>query len=323
MNKIELRVKFSKIFNSMFLAPTIWKKRSDFFVTIDYHYFTKFQPKLKNLEVERDVLSRQLAFFSQKFEFLNPRHFIYKDAFSEKRKKPTMLVTIDDGDESIIENLNIFEKYNVPIIIFLPIGLCLGEKNLDGLRSRVFRSFFEIEKKTRRKFLGKADSFFLKVIKMNYGELKSFLSQLNEYKNCPDPISSRKLLSVEDQLNIVNHPLVTLSSHTMSHPILADISSEWAKWEIETSKMYLKKIGGNTRFFAYPYGFKASYSRNIQRYLIDAGVEFAFTTRASRVKLNSNLLELGRVGMHNVYDEGYLYGLIGGAFEFWDKLLGR
>ena len=87
--------------------------------------------------------------------------------------------------------------------------------------------------------------------------------------------------------------------------------------------MYLKKIGGNTRFFAYPYGFKASYSRNIQRYLIDAGVEFAFTTRASRVKLNSNLLELGRVGMHNVYDEGYLYGLIGGAFEFWDKLLGR
>jgi hypothetical protein len=57
--------------------------------------------------------------------------------------------------------------------------------------------------------------------------------------------------------------------------------------------------------------------------LSDAGVKFAFTTRALRTKPNSNPLELGRVGMHSVFDERYLRGLIGGAFELWDKLLGR
>ena len=146
---------------------------------------------------------------------------------------------------------------------------------------------------------------------------------MNECKNYPDPISRKRLLSSEEQSNLANHPLVTLSSHTMSHPILSRISSEWMRWEIETAKKYLQEIGGDTRFFAYPYGFKASYSKEVQRYLFDAGVKFAFTTRALRIKPSSNPLELGRVGMHSVYDERYLRGLIGGAFEFWDKLLVR
>ena len=323
MGKIGLRIKFSKILNSMSLAPPIWRRQSEFFVVIEYHYFTRGNLILEDLEVERDILDRQLEFFSREFEVLNPRKFSFEDAFSEKREKFAMLITIDDGDESISENLDIFEKYNVSVIVFLPMGLCLSKNSLDGLRSRVFRSFFEVEEKIREKLCGEADVFFQKVIGMNHDELKNFLSQLNKYKSCPDPISSKRLLSPEEQSKLANHPLFTLSSHTMSHPILSRISSEWVRWEIETAKKHLQEIGGDTRFFAYPYGFKASYSKEVHRYLSDAGVKFAFTTRALRTKPNSNPLELGRVGMHSVFDERYLRGLIGGAFELWDKLLGR
>ena len=158
---------------------------------------------------------------------------------------------------------------------------------------------------------------------MNYHNLKKFLDQLNKYKSSPDPLSSRRLLSLEKQANLINHPLVTLSSHTMSHPILSEISSDWARWEIEVAKKYIQKIGGDTRFFAYPYGFKASYSEEIYRYLSNVGIEFAFTTRALRTKSNSNSLKLGRAGMHSVYDEGYLRGLVRAVFELWDSILGR
>ena len=323
MARIGLRVNFSKILNFVFLAPFFWRRRSAFFVAIDYHYFTKGTPELEDLEVEREILDRQLAFFSREFEIINPKEFSFEYAFSNKREKFAILITIDDGDDSISENLDIFEKYNIPIIIFLPIGMCLPQNSLDGLRSRVFRSFFEVEEKIRDKLCGEADAFFHKVIEMNHHKLEKFLGHLNKYKSCPDPLSSRRLLSLEKQLNLINHPLVTLSSHTMSHPILSEISPDWARWEIEVAKVYIQKIGGNTRFFAYPYGFKASYSEEIQRYLSNAGIEFAFTTRALRTKSNSNPLELGRVGMHSVYDEGYLRGLVGGVFELWDIIFRR
>ena len=323
MARIRLRVNFSKILNFVFLAPSFWRRQSTFFVAIDYHYFTKGTPELEDLEVERDILDRQLEFFSREFEILNPKEFSFDYAFSKNREKFALLITIDDGDDSISENLDIFEKYNIPIIIFLPMGLCLSQNSLDGLRSRVFRSFFEVEEKIRDKVCGEANTFFHKVIGMDQLNLKKFLGELNKYKSYPDPISGRRLLSQEKQSNLINHPLVTLSSHTMSHPVLSEVSSDWARWEIEVAKTYIQKIGGDTRFFAYPYGFKGSYSEEIYRYLSNVGVEFAFTTRALRTKFNSNPLELGRVGMHSVYDEGYLRGLVGGVFELWDNILGR
>ena len=160
MARIGLRVNFSKILNFVFLAPFYWRRRSAFFVAIDYHYFTKGAPELEDLEVEREILDRQLAFFSREFEIINPKEFSFENAFSKKREKFAILITIDDGDDSISENLDIFEKYNIPIIIFLPIGMCLPQNSLDGLRSRVFRSFFEVEGKIRDKLCGEADAFF-------------------------------------------------------------------------------------------------------------------------------------------------------------------
>lgn len=323
MSRIGLRVKFSKILNSMFLAPAIWNKKSDFFVAIDYHYFTRRAPKLHDLEVERSILERQLAYFTENFEIFNPKNFSFESSFSEQRKQLAMLITIDDGDTSIAENLDVFEKYNIPIIIFLPIGLCMSPDGIDGLRSRVLRYFFEIEEAIREDLYGDADTFFKKAIEMDYGQLKIFREQMSKYRSNPDPVSTKKLLSVEELSVLVNHPLVTLSSHTMSHPILSQTSLVWAKWEIESSQTYIQKIGGDTRFFAYPYGFKESYTNEIEQLLSNSGIKFAFTTRSFRSKLISNPLEIGRVGMHSIYDESYLQGLIGGGFELWDKLLRR
>ena len=75
MGRMRLRVNFSKILNFAFLAPSFWRRRSTFFVAIDYHYFTRGTPELEDLEVERDILDRQLAFFSREFEVFNPKEF--------------------------------------------------------------------------------------------------------------------------------------------------------------------------------------------------------------------------------------------------------
>ena len=323
MSNIGLRVQFSKVINFLSVAHLIWRKKSDFFVTVDYHYFTKEKPILKDLEIERSILNRQLKFFSREFEILNPKKFSFQSFFLRKRKKLAMLITIDDGDKSICDNMDIFEKYDIPIIIFLPIGLCVDVDSIDGLRSKIFRYFFEIDEDTRESLYGDMDIFFQKVIHMNHKQLKVFLLEINKYRNCIDPISDKDLLSLEELLSLSDHPLVTLSSHTMSPPVLSKIPLEWVKWEIETAKKYIQKIGGDTRFFAYPYGFKESYSERVQQCLFNAGIQFSFTTRSMKIKSNSNPFELGRVGMHNVYDKRYLKGLVGGAFELWDRLLLR
>ena len=117
MARIGLRVNFSKILNFVFLAPFFWRRRSAFFVAIDYHYFTRGTPELEDLEVEREILDRQLAFFSREFEIFNPKEFSFEYAFSKKREKFAILITIDDGDDSISENLDIFEKLTLNPIL--------------------------------------------------------------------------------------------------------------------------------------------------------------------------------------------------------------
>ena len=77
MARIGLRVNFSKILNFVFLTPFFWCRRTAFFVAIDYHYFTSGTPELEDLEVEREILDRQLAFFSREFEIINPKEFSF------------------------------------------------------------------------------------------------------------------------------------------------------------------------------------------------------------------------------------------------------
>ena len=80
-----------------------------------------------------------------------------------------------------------------------------------------------------------------------------------------------------------------IGSHTMTHPILRDISSHQAKWEIEESKKILEKITKRkVKSFCYPRG---RFNRDVKKLVENAGYREARTTRIGCIKKPKDRLE--------------------------------
>jgi len=70
-----------------------------------------------------------------------------------------------------------------------------------------------------------------------------------------DFIGKEGYLTADDLRYLAAHPLVTIGSHTFSHPHLTEISKEDARFELLESKKILEEITGKTiDLLAYPYG---------------------------------------------------------------------
>ena len=313
---------FAIALNILHLAPRFWQDSSKYFVAVDYHYLAQKAIAYPTLEINREVLEKQLHFIKENMNLINPK--TYNDNFFKKNtsKKPSILITIDDADCSIKENFDLFQKYQIPIILFAPFGLCLDKNSRDGLMSRVFRSFNEINE-NKKISLENKNNFFQKVANSSADELRNILSELSHKRDNIDPISTRTLLTLEELKVMSLDPLVTIGSHSMSHPVLSSLPKEWLSWEIKTSIDYLNSVNGDKRYFAYPYGFKGATNFSVKNHLKNTGVRYAFSTRSMVVDKDSDNFELGRIGMLNFFNKRYLNGLLGGAFEIFDKVLFR
>ena len=105
-----------------------------------------------------------------------------------------------------------------------------------------------------------------------------------------------------EQLRIcARHPLVTLGSHTMSHPRLSSCTREDLCREVQGSRQRLQELSGTAvDFFAYPYG---DYDRRVAEAVREAAYRAAFVEDPRRLGLPE--LEIPRVGLYSS-DAAYL-----------------
>jgi peptidoglycan/xylan/chitin deacetylase (PgdA/CDA1 family) len=69
-----------------------------------------------------------------------------------------------------------------------------------------------------------------------------------------------------------------IGGHTVTHPLLAQLSVDEQEQEILGCKMRIEaELGEPMRYFAYPYGERDSFDDNTRRSLADHGVELAFS----------------------------------------------
>ncbi len=315
---IKIRKIFAELFGLFGARPNLFFSKNFEINVLNYHFFSKDNDgsvELEDLEINISVLEKQLLFFSKECEIINVKNQDIKSIRSSL--KPQLLLTIDDGDLSTLEALKILSKYEIPAILFIPFGLCLPDDHPDGIKSRLFNIYssqeFSIEEKRQ----------FFRVVSKNNNEInKNLLEQYLEMY--PANLNlKRKKISMKKLNQLAHSDLFTISSHSMSHPIMSALPKEWQQWEIETAKKYVKDIGGNVDFFAYPFGFAKSFNTITKDILKMKDISYAFTTR-SRLKYNNNaLLEIGRTGVHNISSKYYLRGLANGVFELFDRILSR
>ena len=93
-------------------------------------------------------------------------------------------------------------------------------------------------------------------------------------------------LSEEQIVELSNDPLCTIGAHTMTHPVLRNVTNSWE--ELHDSKTSLERlINKNVDFLAYPYGRHSSVSYKVRKQAKRAGFKSAFSTISAVINSKS------------------------------------
>ena len=319
-----INLQLRKLFSSILFKTFLSKYNSNNIIALDYHFFTDSIIKIPGLEVSYSILDTQLKIFSTLFD---PQDTIYcmnnLGKSINKNHKQKIIISIDDADRSVISALSYFKKYNIPVVIFVPTGMVLNDDDINGKRSRILCRYKELFPEDKKISLNDKEKFFNKIISADINQLLEYEIELGKPKIQKNITSTRDLLSIKDLKKIIKNPLFTIASHSMSHNCLSELPDKWLNWEIKKSIQYIRDLGGNEKLFAYPFGHKNSYDRNVQNSLLKEGIKYAFSTSSSFINEKSNQLQLGRAPMLNFDQNSYVCGSACGAFHYWDKILNR
>lgn len=125
---------------------------------------------------------------------------------------------------------------------------------------------------------------------------------------------SSKWVSGDEMRDMVSHSM-TIGSHTVSHPLLTDISSDEAFNEIMASKIQLEEMLGKTvDYFAYPRGKRTNYNETIRKMVENSGYKAAVTMENGLIGQERNRFELKRIGIREC--PSYVFKVrVSGFFE--------
>ncbi|MFQ6928453.1 MAG: polysaccharide deacetylase family protein [Parabacteroides merdae] len=205
-----------------------------------------------------------------------------------RQKEKVAYLSFDDGWQSNLNLIPIIDKYQAPITIFVSI---------DPLFSGNFWWEYAL-----------ADGIELRD-KMKLMSYKNFVSSLESLKKKYS--LERSVLTEQELVKIASHPLVSIQSHTMSHPILTNCDDEILSYELNSSKAYLENLlHHKIEAFSYPNG---NFSNREIEAVKKAGYKMAFTTEYTPIQINhTNLYRIPRMAMNTC----------GGYYENLSKILG-
>ena len=110
----------------------------------------------------------------------------------------------------------------------------------------------------------------------------------------PDSLHGERVISLE-QLRKLPSDLVTIGSHSLTHPNLCDLDAAEARTEIRNSRTELSEIlGKDVLLFSFPYG---AFNETLVRFCRDAGYERVFTTLPNPALIVPGEFILGRVAV--------------------------
>ena len=255
------------------------------------------------IEITEDYLDYLIRFYlKQGFSPLSINDL--QTALNSKDKKRYVVFTFDDGYYDNYEKaLPIFEKYNIPFAVYIPTDL-ISRKQFawwyfieDIIRdhSHLTYAYEGLEKTTGIETKEQKAAFFMELRKMIQKDPATLASLIERYK--PNMDSYHNLFLNPAQLAVLaQHPLVTIGSHSVSHPSLANISNEASFNEIALSKTELEKMTGKkVKHFSYPFGTINDVGAREMDHAKKAGYLTAITTSYGDIHATTDLFNLPRI----------------------------
>ena len=196
-----------------------------------------------------------LAWLHKRFGFLTPEAFLTTD-------RNGVLLTFDDGQaNNYTRALPVLEDFEAPAIFFVSVQHVTAPRNwLPAARATV-RSHWQSEEDVD----------------------EDLSAELYDGLSTP-------------QLGACGaHPLITIGSHSVSHPFLTRCVGTQLEYEVVSSRNMLRDIAGQAvELFAYPTG---DYDRGVAEAVKSAGYKAAFAVDPRNVGLPA--FEIPRVGIYS------------------------
>lgn len=239
----------------------------------------------------RDRLKRFCEWLASTYTPLTAHDYIVSITSLASRKN-AVFVTFDDAKKSILDCVDIFLDYGIPVTIFAACGWLQDpdEEDLDAVLASVVACFEHYKGPVQTIKLQNGD-----VLSLGGAERDSEIDTLLNL-HCVNPDVVRELWSRSVMQNLSSTggysvcswaelkslacDNVSIASHSMSHCRMAGKSSLRLSFEMEGSRRLLQNHFGTCDTFAYPYGTWDVVSDSTTNVLRSAGYTAAFLVAA-------------------------------------------
>ena len=258
-------------------------------------------PQLDGNLVSPESFRRQLQFLTDKYNVISPEEFLGWCEGSHQLRARSVLLTCDDGLRNCLHDmLHLLQEFDIECLFFVtgaslsktPTMLWYEELYLMLLAARVESSVElpEIGERIQATLLTRHSAWWTLVKKLSQhdpeqrkGLLETIGMRLGlekdwnaKYREVP-LLSRRFLLLSEAEVKQLAFSGASVGSHTLSHPMLSQSSTEVAWNEISESKHELDQmLGQETWAFAYPFGDSTSVTSREVEMAERAGFKAAF-----------------------------------------------
>lgn len=254
-------------------------------------------------------LRKQIRFFKKHYELISLEEAITL-LESDSLEKQYLVLTFDDGyKDNYSLGLDIFTEEAVKPTVFITTECVARHVSLwpDRVRNVVYNAVISHPVALAKPDCILADSLqerinaskkliaYCKVLSTD--EREKFLLDLETRFGGKE--ESPPLMLDSQQVKLLSDCGVSIGSHTLNHPVLAQVPAEMAEHEIRESKRTLEEWTGRPIVtFAYPNGMCKDFTDSTIRQLKTAGYVAAVTTMRGVNKKGCDLFRLRRTGIY-------------------------
>jgi len=277
------------------------------FIVLMYHKVGGGSDFLPALDTK--IFRRQISFLKRFYDIVS-----LEDIFSPSSngsRKTKAIITFDDGYKSIFKHAYpVLKKYNIPATVFLTANSI--EKNTP-IWPDLASHYIQVtkEKSVDLEVKNSKVSFSLDSIEDKIKAVNEIKDLLKRVPNDERVVLLHKLKydleaddNVEDELSMLSWDeiremsknRISFGGHTLSHPILSNLSLQEARNELVESKRIIEdRLNVPVYSFAYPNGQKDDFNDGIKNMLAESGYKVACTTIFGKNNKNTNPLEIRRI----------------------------
>jgi peptidoglycan/xylan/chitin deacetylase (PgdA/CDA1 family) len=276
-------------------------------------------------KVEKDSFYNCISpdHFSQQMEVLknhaNPMNMEDLVAYLMGGDPPpkTVCVTIDDGYADALLNAKpILERYEIPATVFVTTGNLGGEFWWDELERYILNTpgnsgvlrlgqdkldftwdFNNPNPEEQARYITSIANLLRP---LDEASRRQLLAKIKEWGgiNGPEELSLARSMTPEELVSLIDGGLIQIGSHTVTHPMLSELSEEERRFEIIESKRQLEEILAKPiTGFSYPNG---AFKKNDPELVSKAGYLYACASNYGVVRTIRNQYTLPRFWVNDI-----------------------